>query len=74
MARKILVTSAIFGKFADFSKPFLTFSFCKYRILLNSMFFLFFAVFVTQSFHIARKFLVTFAIFAKFAISSILFL
>ena len=32
-----------------------------------------FAIFVAQSFNIARKILVTFAIFAKFAISSILF-
>ena len=32
-----------------------------------------FAIFVPQSFHTARKILVTFAIFAKFAISSILF-
>ena len=31
-----------------------------------------FAIFVAQSFHVARKILVTFAIFAKFAISSIL--
>ena len=33
-----------------------------------------FATFVTQSFHLARKIPVTFAIFAKFAISSIFFL
>ena len=32
-----------------------------------------FAIFVIQSFHIARKILLTFAIFATFAISSILF-
>ena len=35
--------------------------------------FLIFAIFLAQSFHVARKILVTFAIFAKFAISSILF-
>ena len=34
--------------------------------------FLIFAIFLAQSFHVARKILVTFAIFAKFAISSIL--
>ena len=44
----------------------------KCRILLNLLFLLFFAIFVAQSFHIAIKILVTFAIFAKFAISSIL--
>ena len=32
-----------------------------------------FAIFFAQSFHLARKIPVTFAIFAKFAISSIFF-
>ena len=38
IAGKILLTFAIFSKFADFSKPFLTFSFSKCRILWNSEF------------------------------------
>ena len=72
VGRKILVTFAIFGKFADISKPLLTFSFSKRRISLNFLFLLF-LLHVTQSFHLARKIPVTFAIFAKFAISSIFF-
>ena len=65
-ARKILVTFEIL-------QVLLTFSLSKCRILLNFLFLLLFAIFVTQSFLIARKILVTSAIFAKFAISSILF-
>ena len=38
IAGKILLTFAIFSKFADFSKPFLTFSLSKCRILWNSEF------------------------------------
>ena len=38
VAGKILVTFAIFSKLADFSKPFLTFSLSKCRILWNSEF------------------------------------
>ena len=45
----------------------------KLLVFWNLLFLLFFAIFVTQSFHTARKVLVTFVIFAKFAISSILF-
>ena len=74
IARKILVTFAILAKFADFTKPFLASSYCKCRILLNLLFLLFFAIFVAASFHIARKILVTFAIFAKFAAFTKLFL
>ena len=33
VVRKILITFAIFAKFADISKPFLTFSLSKCRIL-----------------------------------------
>ena len=40
IAGKILVTFAIFAKFADISKPFLTFSLSKYRILWNLSFLL----------------------------------
>ena len=40
-ARKILVTFAIFAKFAGFTKPFLTFCLSKCRILLNLLFLLF---------------------------------
>ena len=72
LGRKILVTFAIFGKFADISKPLLTFSLSKRSISLNFLFLLF-LLHVTQSFHLARKIPVTFAIFAKFAISSIFF-
>ena len=43
----------------------------KCRILLNLLFLLFFVIFVAQSFHIAVTILVTFAIFGKFANSSI---
>ena len=67
IVRKSLATFAIFGKLADFAKPFLTFSLSKCRILSNFFVLAIFATFVTQSFHIARKSLVTFAIFAKFA-------
>ena len=35
IGRKILVTFAIFGKFADISKPILTFSLSKCSISLN---------------------------------------
>ena len=38
---KILVTFAIFSKFADFSIHFLTFSLSKYSILLNLLFLLY---------------------------------
>ena len=38
IAGKILVTFAIFSKFAYFSKPFLTFSLSKCSILLNLLF------------------------------------
>ena len=38
---KILVTFAIFAKFADISKPFLTFSLSKCSISLNLLFLLF---------------------------------
>ena len=41
IAGKMLVTFAIFSKFGDFSKPFLTFSFSKCSILLNLLFLLF---------------------------------
>ena len=41
IAWKILVTFAIFAKFADISKPFLTFSLSKCRILWNLLFLLF---------------------------------
>ena len=41
IGRKILVTFAIFAKFADISKPFLTFSLSKYSISLNLLFLLF---------------------------------
>ena len=41
MTRKILVTFAIFGKFADFSRPFLAVSLYKSTILLNLLFLLF---------------------------------
>ena len=41
IAGKILVTFAIFAKFADISKPFLTFSLSKSRILKNFLFLLF---------------------------------
>ena len=43
----------------------------KCRISLTLLFLLFFAIFVAQSFHIAVTILVTFAIFGKFANSSI---
>ena len=39
-AGKNFVTFAIFSKFADFSKPFLTFSLSKCSILLNLLFLL----------------------------------
>ena len=39
--KKILVTFAIFAKFADISKPFLTFSLSKCSISLNMLFLLF---------------------------------
>ena len=51
--------------FLEISQYFASTSYCIFLLL--------FAIFVTQSFHSARKILVTFAIFAKFAISSILF-
>ena len=57
----------IFAKFADLLKPFLIFPLSRCRILWNLLFLLFFAIFVAQSFHIGRKILVNFAIFAKFA-------
>ena len=41
IGRKILVTFAIFAKFVDFSKPSLTFSLSKCRILGNLLFLLF---------------------------------
>ena len=41
IAGKNFVTFAIFSKFADFSKPFLTFSLSKCSILLNMLFLLF---------------------------------
>ena len=41
IGRKILVTFAIFAKFADISKPFLTFPLSKCSILLNLLFLLF---------------------------------
>ena len=41
IGRKILVTFAIFAKFADFLKPLLTFSLSKCSILLNLLFLLF---------------------------------
>ena len=41
IAGKILVTFAIFAKFADISKPLLTFSLSKGSILLNLLFLLF---------------------------------
>ena len=41
IVRKILVTFAIFAKFADISKPFLTFSLSKCSISLNLLFLLF---------------------------------
>ena len=41
IGRKILVTFAIFAKFADFSKPILTFFLSKCRMSLNLLFLLF---------------------------------
>ena len=41
IGKKILVTLAIFGKFADISKPFLTFSLSRCSISLNLFFLLF---------------------------------
>ena len=56
IAWKILVTFAIFAKFADISKPFLTFSLSKCSISLNLLFLLFLLhLFSAQSFHLARK-------------------
>ena len=70
IGRKILVTFAIFAKFADISKPFsLTFSLSKCRILWNLLFLLFFAIFVAQSFHIAGKILVNFGFFQNLGTS-----
>ena len=45
----------------------------KLLVFWNLLFLLFFAIFVTQSFHTARKILHTFAIFVTFAISSLFF-
>ena len=61
-ARKSLVTFAFFAKFAAFSKPYFTFTLSKPRIFLNFAFLAIFVIFITQSFYIGTKFLVTFAI------------
>ena len=66
IGRKILVSFAIFAKFADISKPFLTFSLSKCRILWNLLFLLFLPYLLLKTFHIAGKILVFFAIFSKF--------
>ena len=63
IGRKILVTFAIFAKFADISKPFLTFSLSKYRILWNLLFLLFLPYLLLNLFKKHEiKILVTFAI------------
>ena len=80
LARKILVTFAIFAIFADISGPFLASSFSKSWFLLDLLFLRFLRylswVFVASKknpcyichgcFQLARKILVTFAIFAIF--------
>ena len=53
--------------FCDFFNFFLTFSLSKCSIFVKFVILAIFATFVTQSFHLARKIPVTFAIFAKFA-------
>ena len=53
--------------FCDFFKIFLTFSLSKCSIFVKFVILAIFATFVTQSFHLARKIPVTFAIFEKFA-------
>ena len=81
MTRKILGTFAIFGKFADFSRPFLAVSLYKSRILLNSLFLLFLRYLqeaVSQNF-LVNLILAIFAIFArscltKFSCESFFFL
>ena len=47
-----ILTFAIFAKFADISKPVLTFSLSKCSISLNFFIPASFATFVTQSFHL----------------------
>ena len=65
VAMKIFVTLAIFLVFADFVKAFLAFSHTKNKNFVKSVSLAIFALFVTQSFNIARKLLRTFALFAK---------
>ena len=62
---KIFVTLAIFLVFADFVKAFLAFSHTKNKNFVKSVSLAIFAIFVTQSFNIARKLLRTFTLFAK---------
>ena len=57
LRKKILVTFAIFAKFADISKPFLTFSLSKCRILWNLLFLLFLPYLLLNIFTYEKKFL-----------------
>ena len=57
MAWKILVTFAIFAKFADIPKPFLTFSLSKWSISLNLLFLLFLPYLLLNLFTYHKKFL-----------------
>ena len=62
LTRKILVTFAIFGKFADFSRPFLAVSLYKSTILLNLLFLLFLR-YLQEA--VSQNFLVNLFFFAK---------
>ena len=62
IARKILVSFAIFARFESFWSPFLTIFLWKSRIFLNLSFLLFLRYFLRfQCFQVAGKILVTFA-------------
>ena len=67
LARKSLVAFAIFATFADFSRPFLAFFLSKSRIWWKLLFLLFLRYLIIRCFQLARKILVTFAIFWTFA-------
>ena len=66
IARKMLVTFAIFARFECFWTPFLAIFLSKSRILLNLLFLLFLRYFLLfQCFQVAGNILVTFEIFFK---------